>query len=160
GTPWRSDDTLAPYSSIGPTRFDLVLKPDLIAPGSHVVSAEAEGSYLSTTLSQRHVAGSGKNAFIQLSGTSMSTSVVSGAVALLLQERPSLKPATAKMVLQLTSSFMPSAGLMGGGAGSLNVLAAAQFVADEPTHNLPTTELAGEQIASSGLFFGQAIRWS
>src|SRR4029078_9795639 len=28
GTPQRSDDTLAPFSSKGPTRFDLVLKPD------------------------------------------------------------------------------------------------------------------------------------
>lgn len=37
GTPQRSDDTLAPYSSKGPTRFDLVLKPDLAAPGSHIV---------------------------------------------------------------------------------------------------------------------------
>jgi serine protease AprX len=43
GTPQRSDDTLALYSSKGPTRFDLVLKPDVAAPGSHIASAEAAG---------------------------------------------------------------------------------------------------------------------
>ena len=33
GTPQRSDDTLAPYSSKGPTRYDLVLKPDVVGAG-------------------------------------------------------------------------------------------------------------------------------
>src|SRR4030095_4507784 len=113
GTPQRSDDTLAPYSSKGPTRFDLVLKPDVAAPGSHIVSAEAPEGYLSKSYSERHVAGAGTGAYMQLSGTSMSAGVVSGAVALLLEQRPNLKPADAKAVLPLTSSLMPSAGLAG-----------------------------------------------
>jgi serine protease AprX len=59
GTPMRSDDTVATYSSRGPTRYDLVdvihargrlvLKSDLVAPGSHIVSAESAGSYLTRT---------------------------------------------------------------------------------------------------------------
>ena len=64
----RSDDTVATYSSRGPTRYDLVIKPDLVAPGSHVVSAEAAGSYLVTTYPQIHVTGTGANAYTQLSG--------------------------------------------------------------------------------------------
>src|SRR5213075_164930 len=60
GTPQRSDDTLAPYSSKGPTRYDLILKPDVSAPGSHIVSAEAAQSYLPATYPERHVAGSGE----------------------------------------------------------------------------------------------------
>ena len=48
-TPQRSDDTLAPWSSKGPTRFDMVLKPDVAAPGVHIVGAESTGSYLSKT---------------------------------------------------------------------------------------------------------------
>ena len=48
-TAQRSDDTLAAWSSKGPTRFDLVLKPDVAAPGAHVVGAEAAQSYLSQT---------------------------------------------------------------------------------------------------------------
>jgi serine protease AprX len=34
GTPQRSDDTLAAYSSKGPTKYDLVIKPDLVAPAA------------------------------------------------------------------------------------------------------------------------------
>jgi serine protease AprX len=102
GTPQRSDDTLATYSSRGPTRYDLIIKPDLVAPGSHVASAEAVGSYLSRTYPERHVAGSGANSYIQLSGTSMSAAVVSGSAALLLQERRNLNVSTVKAAMQLT----------------------------------------------------------
>src|SRR5262249_2868032 len=119
GTPQRSDDTLAAYSSKAPTRFDLILKPDLAAPGSHIVAAGATGGYLSQAYPERHVAAGGAGAYMQLAGTSMSAGVVSGAVALLLEQRPPLRPADAKAVLQLTSSFLPSAGLVGAGAGEL-----------------------------------------
>ena len=71
GTPQRSDDTVATYSSKGPTRYDLVLKPDLVAPGSHIVSAEAQGRTVDGRIRERHVAGSGADALLRLSGTSM-----------------------------------------------------------------------------------------
>ena len=86
-TPQRSDDTLAPFSSKGPTRFDMVLKPDVVAPGVRIVGAEATDSYLSQTYPARHVSGDGAGAYMQLSGTSMSSAVVSGAAALLLDGR-------------------------------------------------------------------------
>ncbi len=153
GTPYRSDDTVAAYSSRGPTRFDLALKPDMVAPGSRIVSAEAQGSYLATTYSHRHVAGAGANAYVQLSGTSMATAVVSGAVALLLDQQRKLSPRETKAVLQMTSSFMPDEGLMAGGAGSLNVLAAAEFDTDIRKARLPETVLAGQQVLASGMAF-------
>src|SRR6185436_2340183 len=103
-TPRRSDDTLALYSSRGPTRYDLVMKPDLSAPGSHIVSAEAGDSYLLTSHPERHVTGNGPNAYIQLSGTSMAAAVVSGAAALILEQRSSMTPWDVKTVMQLTSS--------------------------------------------------------
>ena len=100
----RSDDTVAKYSSKGPTLYDLVIKPDLVAPGSRLVSAEAAGSYLSLAFPERHAAGVGGNAYMALSGTSMAAGVASGAVALLLEEKPKLSPASVKAILQLTSS--------------------------------------------------------
>src|SRR5207245_11298178 len=37
-TPDRGDDTVASYSSKGPTPFDHVVKPDIVAPGNRVIS--------------------------------------------------------------------------------------------------------------------------
>jgi serine protease AprX len=153
GTAERSDDVVAAFSSSGPTRFDLVLKPDLVAPGRRVTSAEAAGSVLSVGFPERHVAGSGPNAYIQGSGTSMATAVVSGAAAVLLEERPGMRPLTTKAALQLTSTFMPEAGLVQAGAGSLNVLAAAEFVLDG---NLNATTIAGEQSVASQIVIASA----
>src|SRR5262249_24767358 len=146
-TPQRSDDTLALYSSRGPTLYDTILKPSLVAPGSHIVSAEAAGSYLAATYPERHVAGSGAGAYIQLSGTSMSAAVVSGAAALLLDGRSKLSPIDVKIVLQVTSSFMADAGLAGGGAGSVNILGAAEW----PKLSDDSTFIAGERQQPSGL---------
>ena len=149
----RSDDTLATYSSKGPTRYDLIMKPDLAAPGSHIKSAEATDSYLSTTYPARHVSGAGANAVMQLSGTSMAAGFVSGAAALVLDARGSLRPADTKAALQLTSTFMPSAGIVGAGAGMINVLAAVELAA---TNEIPSqTTIAGEQTVASQLFSTQ-----
>ena len=39
----RDDDTVTTYSSRGPTRFDMLLKPDVVAPGNKIVSLKAAG---------------------------------------------------------------------------------------------------------------------
>ena len=49
----------------------------------------------------------------------MSTPVVSGGVALLL-DAYSMTPAQVKVAMQMGARFMPSAGLQGGGAGQVN----------------------------------------
>ena len=119
-TPGRSDDSVTTYSSRGPTRFEQAVKPDVVAPGNKIVSLEASQSYLSKNFSALHIAGSGTNAYMRLSGTSMATPMVSGAVALLLQASPSLTPAQVKLALQSGATYLPEDGLMAGGAGSVN----------------------------------------
>ena len=42
----RSDDQIASYSSKGPTGIDHIAKPDLVAPGNHVVAAIGSTSHL------------------------------------------------------------------------------------------------------------------
>ncbi|MCU1384238.1 MAG: aprX 2 [Acidobacteria bacterium] len=149
-TAQRSDDTVASYSSKGPTRYDLVMKPDLAAPGSHIRSAEAADSYLARTYPARHVSGSGANGVIQLSGTSQAAGFVSGAAALVLDARGSLRPVEIKAALQLTSTFMPDAGIVGAGAGLINALAAVRLA---ETNEVPSaTTIAGENVVASGLF--------
>jgi serine protease AprX len=42
GTPNRSDDLVASYSSKGPTAIDHIVKPDIVAPGNLIVSLLAQ----------------------------------------------------------------------------------------------------------------------
>jgi serine protease AprX len=127
GTVKRTDDTVTSYSSRGPARYDGTVKPDVAAPGNKIVSLEANGSYLASTYSYLHRAGSGNNGYMQLSGTSMAAPMVSGGVALLLQGTPGLSPAQVKMALQAGATYMPDAGLMGAGAGSVNFMASRRM---------------------------------
>lgn len=157
GTARRSDDIVAKYSSKGPTQFDLVIKPDLVAPGSRLVSAEAVGSYLSTQYPERHVAGAGANAYMALSGTSMAAGVTSGAVALLLEEKPRLSAGEVKVALQITSSRLSGEGFVTAGSGALNAVAAAQFAA-RPKEALAGIVIAGEATQSSGIAFLNRFR--
>jgi serine protease AprX len=147
GTAVRSDDVMATYSSRGPTRFDGLLKPELAAPGNRVASAAGQGSYLARTYPERVVSGSGANAYIELSGTSMAAGVVSGAVALLLEARPDLTPSDAKVALQLTAGPVAGAGLIEAGAGSLNVVAALGFLG---------SQAPPETLGCLGLFYTHA----
>ncbi|HEV3216071.1 MAG TPA: S8 family serine peptidase [Vicinamibacterales bacterium] len=120
GTVARSDDVMATYSSRGPTRYDLAVKPDVVAPGNKIVSLEASGSYLASTYSFLHVTGQPSNAYMELSGTSMSAAMVSGGAALLMQADPNMSASQLKLALQTGATFMTDGGLMGGGAGSVN----------------------------------------
>lgn len=128
GTVDRGDDAVAAYSSRGPTRYEFAVKPDVVAPGTRLVSAEAYRSYLATTYPQWHVAGGGTNAYMKLSGSSMATGVVAGGVALLLDKNPDLNPTQVKIALQMGATFVPDGGLVGGGAGSVNFQQSARLV--------------------------------
>jgi serine protease AprX len=103
-TATRVDDTMASYSSKGPTSIDHIVKPDLVAPGNRQVSLRVAGSTLDTLYPQFEVwPTSGTSKYYVLSGTSMAAPVVSGAVALMLQQSSSLTPDQVKARLMKTA---------------------------------------------------------
>jgi serine protease AprX len=93
-----SGDTIASWSSQGTTQ-DGLQKPDVDAPGAHIVSVLAPGSEFATSCSTCIV---GNGQYIQTSGTSMAAPMISGLVADLLQMHPNWTPDQVKG--DLTSS--------------------------------------------------------
>jgi serine protease AprX len=183
-TATRVDDTIASYSSKGPTAIDHIVKPDLVAPGNRLVSLRVSGSTLDANYPQYEVAPtSGTAMYYVLSGTSMATPVVSGAVALMLQQNPALTPDQVKARLMLTAwkgfgQFSSSNDTSGNvynneydiftyGAGYLDIDAAlgdtdlATGVALSPTavFNSSTDTVTIENTAPDSVFAGSSVVW-
>jgi serine protease AprX len=138
GTVDRTDDTVAPFSSLGPSAIDLVAKPDLVAPGVGIESLADTGSTLFSTRPEARLWGNVATIvepYLSLSGTSMAAPVVAGTVALMLEANPRLKPAAVKAVLQQSAERHAGYSPMAQGAGFLNARAAvelAQTLAESP----------------------------
>jgi serine protease AprX len=152
GTVKRSDDVMTTYSSRGPTKFEQAVKPDVVAPGNKIVSLETTGSYLQRNYPQFHIAGKSGNAYMHLSGTSMSAAVVTAGAALLMQAHPNISAAQLKIALQSGSTYMWDGGLMGGGAGSVNFWASRKAAASGLT-SLVSTLVGGVVTPASGAVF-------
>jgi serine protease AprX len=116
------DDSLCPISSRGVTE-DGFAKPDLVAPGRKIVSAlssgiNGQGSVLAGDFADR-ITPDGEH--LSLSGTSMATPNVTGAIALLLQRHGGLRPNQLKLLLVNSTTTYPG---QPDGAGALNIPAA------------------------------------
>src|SRR5581483_2244310 len=148
----RADDTIASYSSKGPSLFDHVVKPDLVAPGNTVVSLGDPGATLESTYPKLNIfpcnafgqcnSTVGPAQYFRLSGTSMATPVVAGAAALMLQANPTLTPDLVKARLMKSAykgfaayssswdawgnQYNSQADLFTYGAGYLDIAAALQ----------------------------------
>ena len=146
------------YTSKGPSIGDWVAKPDLVAPGNQIISLYANGQTLATAESANIVPtslyqanGTGQNSaeYIALSGTSVATPMVTGAVALMLQANPQLTPDQVKYRLMSSAdkqlpqyatstdattgqTFYEQADLFTVGAGNLDVNAALSSTALAP----------------------------
>tara|TARA_A200000113_G_scaffold150658_1_gene135719 strand:- start:3786 stop:5888 length:2103 start_codon:yes stop_codon:yes gene_type:complete len=104
----REDDTIAGYSSRGPRRDNAdgnplnELKPEVTAPGTNIIQAEACvtsgtcNNFLGGDASDNGYTGRG-------SGTSYATPAVSGVMAMMIEANPDLSPAEIKEILKLTA---------------------------------------------------------
>jgi len=102
----------ASWSSAGVTQ-DGYAKPEVMAPGAHMISVLAPGSAFSWLCPDCVISG----AYFKAGGTSMAAPVVSGAAALLLQARPNLTPDQIKTLLMATDKPIKGAS----GAGQIDV---------------------------------------
>lgn len=145
-TPTTADDAVAPFSSVGPTSAGLA-KPDLVAPGAHVVSTRSPGSTVDTTFPSARI----DPIYFRGSGTSFSAPQVAGAAALLLQQRPWLTNNQIKALLSGTAVPLPGVPATAQGAGELNIAAAlATAPGSAANGGLGTSSGTGSALASEG----------
>jgi len=151
----------------GAVVYDNLAKPDLVAPGCRVVALERYANYLVSTYPSLHVDTGNVNKwsrYMKLSGTSMSTGVVSGAVALMLQANPGLTPNLVKAILMYSAQIMEGPDLFEQGAGMLNVEGAVRLAkaVSRYAYAIPV----GQTLATFGLpnaqttIAGESFTWS
>jgi len=116
GTLARNDDKIGAFS----TRGDYTRHADLVAPGRSVVSLRDPGAFVDVNFPGGLV-NDGTGRFFKGSGTSQAAAVVSGAAALLLQQRPTLTPDQVKKLLMSTATPMTGVDAIAQGAGELNI---------------------------------------
>jgi serine protease AprX len=150
GTNSLSDDTIASFSAYGITS-DGVNKPDLVAPGKNIVARLVNTNM---GLAKAHPSNVISGTYFKMSGTSVAAPMVSGAVALLLQDEPNLTPDQVKY--RITSSANKSwSGYdpVKAGAGYLDIYAAVYGT---------TTESANTGVNASQLLWtgSQPVTWN
>jgi serine protease AprX len=121
GTADNSDDVVASWSSQGATQ-DGVAKPDVVAPGAHIVSTLAPNSSFATLCPGCVIGGS----YFQVSGTSLAAPIVAGVAADLIADHPDWTPDMVKGALVNTATQLP-----GGGAREVNARAADEAGSDQ-----------------------------
>jgi len=170
----RNDDRIPDYSSSGPTWYDAIVKPDLLAPGHRIIAVGAKKSTIYRDYPNLRAADTD---YIRLSGTSMATAVGSGVVALMIEGHraahpytPAMTPNTVKAMLQYSAfavrndlgieydPLREGAGALNG-AGAVALAKAVDTTARTGSYWLqpqpsPWTAIGGENVS-----WGQAVIW-
>ena len=176
----RNDDRIPDYSSSGPTWYDAMVKPDVLAPGHNLVAAAAKQGTIYSAYPKLRDADSD---YIRLSGTSMATAVTSGVVAQMLEAQQVagsgdafMSPNAVKAALHYTAlGIKNDLGLeydrLRKGAGSMNGKGAvdlARITDTSPTRPdpwmsafpNPYTTIDGQALAwNQGVIWGESVIW-
>ena len=142
GTYAFADDTIPSFSSCG----DALRHPDLVAPGKSVVSLR---SFFSSA-DLLNPAGRVGTRFFRGSGTSQAAAVVSGAAALLIEQRPDLTPDQVKALLASTANKLPDASSACQGAGMIDLRRVRTAPTPQAVQNHDTSTGLGSLNAARG----------
>jgi serine protease AprX len=168
-TTTRGDDLMSDFSSRGPTWFDAFAKPDIVAPGQNLLSAATTSQTLYMLLPTLRGPSSGGRAYLNLSGTSMAAGVVSGTVALMIENAKlnfGVRPTSNALKAMLQQSAFPMTNASGQaydvltqGAGSLNAAGAALLAgALDPRVTVGSNWMVGA-VPLTTVIDGQVISW-
>ena len=134
------DDTVAFFSSRGPTTRDRTVKPDIVSPGVNMVSTLSPKSMIDKENIPRY-----GDHYILLSGTSMATPVAAGIVACMLQANPGLTPAQTIDILKNTTLQVADTSPIVQGSGLINPVEAVKTALS--MRNQPDVEAAAPKQA-------------
>jgi minor extracellular serine protease Vpr len=130
------------FSSRGPRSYDLLIKPEITAPGQNIISAEMGGGAKS----------------VQMSGTSMSGPHMAGVMALMKQKYPGLTTRELKSVVMSTAVSVKTLkgqteSVARQGAGQVLVSRAikAQFVTEPSALSLGLQQIENEKRFSNSI---------
>ncbi len=128
------DLKITSFSSVGPSYSSDVI-PDVLAPGYDIIAPESLNSLIgySERYTGSQITGSQPNSdYFAISGTSMATPMVSGAIALILDAYPALTPEGVRAALYhgayLPNHYQGLYGANGIGAGIINVSASITWL--------------------------------
>jgi serine protease AprX len=145
GTNGLNDDVLPNFTGRGPTASDGLAKPDVVAPGAHIVSLAAPGASITTQFPSTMAA-----PYRRGSGTSMATAVVSGLEAQMLSLQPLLTPKRVKYMLASTAHPDASSDRMSVGSGIVDGSAALLAGPGVANAGVPPSMGTGSLTASRG----------
>ncbi len=150
GTTSLNDDVIASFSAYGKTT-EGISKPDLVAPGKNIVARLVNTNM---GMAKAHPSNVLSNTYFKMSGTSVSSPMVSGAVAILLQDEPNLTPDQVKYRLMATANKnWAGYNAATSGAGYLNIYDAVYST----TAQSANTGILASQMLSTG---SDPIAWN
>ncbi len=155
GTQTLTDDVVGSFSAYGVT-LDGHAKPDLVAPGKNIVMYLPRNYRL--TMGKNHPTHKVDNNYFRMSGTSLAAPIVAGAVALLLQDEPTLTPDQVKYRLMATANkSWPGYDPLRAGAGYLDIYAA---VTGNTTANANTNLVVSQLLWAGSTATWGSVSWN
>lgn len=142
GTGLLSGDKVADYSSTG----SATRRVDLVAPGTSIISLRDPGSAIDLAHPDARVG----DRWFRGTGTSQAAAVASGAVASLLEARPSLTPEQVKGVLRTSARPLLASPAASQGAGMLDLGAAIKAKVPTASQSFPRSTGLGTLEGSRG----------